>query len=46
LTRRAIELWGDQRARAIEGTIVEAANNVRRLADDLPESGDEPAFYF
>lgn len=46
LTRRAVELWGAQRARSIEQTIEQAAKNVRRLADDLPEFGDEPAFYF
>lgn len=44
LTRRAIELWGAERARSIERTIAQAAANIRRLADDMPDSGDQPAF--
>ncbi len=46
LTRRAIELWGAPRARSIDRTIAQAAKNVRRLADDLPDAAEEPAFYF
>ena len=45
LTRRAVELWGAQRARSIQRTIAQAAGNVRRLADDLPDAAEEPAFY-
>ena len=46
LTRRATELWGEKRARSIEQTIAQVARNVRRLADDLPDTEEEPAFYF
>lgn len=46
LTRRAIELWGAQRATSIEQIIAQAARNIRRLADNLPDDAEEPAFYF
>ncbi len=45
LTRRAVELWGAQRATSIEATITQAASNIRRLADYPPDPDEEPAFY-
>ena len=45
LRRRAVELWGEERAAEIEGTIEDAARSIRLIETNPPPPGEEPAQY-
>ncbi len=45
LRRRAVELWGEERAAEIEGTIEDAARSIRLVESNPPPPGEEPAQY-
>lgn len=46
LKQRATELWGRERARAIDSTIEQVASNIWQISQDLPPADEEPGFYF
>jgi hypothetical protein len=46
LERRAVELWGSDRANAIAQTISQTALHVARVAGLPSEMEEEPGFYF
>lgn len=46
LKRRARELWGVERAEAIQDIIEQTAEHVHRVFEDLPTKDEEPGFYF
>jgi len=45
LRRRAVELWGEERAAEIEGTIEDAARSVWLVESNAPPADEEPAQY-
>ena len=45
LTRRAVELWGAERAEALTEAIDETARNIWLISQDPPPADEEPAFY-
>ena len=45
LRRRAVELWGEERAAEIEGTIEDAARSIWLVESNAPPSDEEPAQY-
>ena len=45
LTRRAVELWGEERAAEIEGTIEDAARSIWLVESSPPPPDEEPAQY-
>ena len=45
LRRRAVELWGEERAAEIEGTIEDAARSIWLVESNPPPSDEEPAQY-
>ena len=46
LTRRAVELWGSERAKQMETNLRLTARQISKLASDLPPPNEEPGFYF
>lgn len=45
LRRRALELWGEERAAEIEGTIEDAARAIWLVESNPPPPDEEPAQY-
>ena len=45
LRRRAVELWGEERAAEIEGTIEDAAKSIWLVESNPPPPDEEPAQY-
>ena len=45
LRRRAVELWGEERAAEIEGTIEDAARSIWLVESNPPPADQEPAQY-
>ena len=45
LRRRAVELWGEQRAAEIEDTIEDAARSIWLVESNPPPADEEPAQY-
>ena len=45
LRRRAVELWGEERAAEIEGTIEDAARSIWLVESNPPPPDEEPAQY-
>ena len=45
LRRRAVELWGEERAAEIEGTIEDAARSIWLVESNAPPADEEPAQY-
>ena len=45
LRRRAVELWGEQRAAEIEDTIEDAARSIWLVQANPPPADEEPAQY-
>ena len=45
LRRRAVELWGEERAAEIEGTIEDAARSIWLVESNEPPADEEPAQY-
>ena len=45
LKRRATELWGPERAEAIEATIEQTAGHIWQVSQDPPPADEEPGFY-
>ena len=45
LTRRAVELWGEERAAEIEGTIDDAAKSIWLVESSPPPPDEESAQY-
>ncbi len=45
LRRRAVELWGEQRAAEIQDTIEDAARSIWLVESNPPPPGEEPAQY-
>ena len=45
LTRRAVELWGEERAAEIGGTIEDAARSIWLVESNAPPADEEPAQY-
>ncbi len=45
LRRRAVELWGEERAAEIGGTIEDAARSIWLVESNAPPEGQEPAQY-
>ena len=45
LKRRATELWGPERAEAIEATIERTAGHIWQVSQDPPPADEEPGFY-
>ena len=45
LRRRAVELWGEERAAEIEGTIEDAARSIWLVESSVPPADEEPAQY-
>ena len=45
LERRAVELWGARRAKALASVIEETARRVRRVSLSELDSQEEPEFY-
>ena len=45
LRRRAVELWGEERAAEIEGTIADAARSIWLVESNAPRADQEPAQY-
>ena len=46
LNNRAAQLWGPQRADEIKSLIEQTADNIWQISRNLPESHEEPGFYF
>ena len=46
LEKRAAELWGSDRARALGPVIEVTANNIWQISQDPPPPDEEPGFYF
>jgi len=46
LQRRAVELWGSDRANAIDVTISQIALHIARVTGLPTEMEEEPGFYF
>ena len=45
LTRRASELWGPERASALEEFIEQTALDIRQIERDPPPDDEEPEFH-
>ena len=45
LRRRAVELWGEERAAEIKGTIEDAAKSIWLVESNPPPPDEEPAQY-
>ena len=45
LRRRAMELWGEERAAEIEDTIEDAARSIWLVGSNPPAQDEEPAQY-
>ena len=45
LRRQAVELWGEERAEEIEGTIEDAARSIWLVESNPPPADEEPAQY-
>ena len=45
LRRRAVELWGEERASEIGGTIEDAARSIWLVESNPPSKDEEPAQY-
>ena len=46
LNEKAEQLWGRERASAINSTIEHTADVVWQISQDPPPSDEEPGFYF
>ena len=46
LKRNAMDLWGPERAEALQPTIEETAQRVWRISQDPLPADEEPGFYF
>ena len=46
MKKRAVELWGAERASEIDLTIDGMAERIYLISQNLPQAEDEPAFYF
>ena len=45
LRRRAVELWGEERAAELGGTIEDAARSIWLVESNAPPQHEEPAQY-
>ena len=45
LTRRAVELWGEERAAQLAGPLQDAARQVAEIRGSNPGAEVEPGFY-
>ena len=45
LRRRAVDLWGPDRAEALTSVIEETAQRIFRISRDPPAADEEPRFY-
>ena len=46
LEERATELWGRERSEELRPLIEQTAGHIWQLSQDLPDSEEEPGFYF
>ena len=46
MKKRAIELWGAERASEIGLNIEGMAERIYQISQDLPQAEEEPGFYF
>jgi len=46
ITNRATSLWGKERTDALQLPISHTVDALMQIARDLPESGEEPAFFW
>lgn len=45
LTEKAADLWGPERAAAIRTVLEQMSNNIWLVAQNPPDSDEEPAFF-